>query len=189
MKQFTNNIIVTLNHYDTDTLEEIEIVKQFVQERNCEFALNDSYLKGGNGSMELANKVVDVCQKQSNFKLLYKDEISILDKIETVCTKIYHASNINYDKIALEKIKTFEKLGYSKYPICIAKTQYSISDDPKKLGYPKDYELYVQDANIYTGAEFIVIYLGKIMTMPGLSKHPNYENIDIDSNYQIKGLF
>ena len=189
MKQFTNNIIVALNHYDTDTPEEIEIVKQFVQERGCEFALNDSYLKGGNGSIELANKVVDVCQKQSNFKLLYKDEISILDKIETVCTKIYHASNINYDKIALEKIKTFEKLGYSKYPICIAKTQYSISDDPKKLGYPKDYELYVQDANIYTGAEFIVIYLGKIMTMPGLSKHPNYENIDIDSNYQIKGLF
>ena len=189
MKQFTNNIIVTLNHYDTDTQEEIEIVKQFTKEKNCEFAINDSYLKGGIGAVELASKVIDTCKKPNDFTLLYQDNDSILNKIQIICTKIYHASKMNYDKTVLEKIQKLEKLGYSKYPICIAKTQYSISDDPKKLGYPKDYEIHIQDINIYTGAQFIVIYLGNIMTMPGLSKHPNYENIDIDSNYHMKGLF
>lgn len=189
MRQFTSHIIVTLNHYDTDTDEEIEIIRNFVQNQTCIFTINDSYLNGGNGSIDLAQKVVAICRRPNDFKLLYEDHFTILDKIETIATKIYHASNITYENIALEKIKTFERLGYSNYPVCVAKTQYSISDDPKKLGFPKNYELHVRDANIYTGAGFIVIYLGNIMTMPGLSRHPNYEQIDINSNYQIKGLF
>ena len=115
--------------------------------------------------------------------------ICICDKIEKIARNIYHAGSVDYSKEAKEKIEVFEKLGYGNYPVCIAKTQYSISDDPKKLGYPKGYEIQVRDVNIYTGAGFIVVYLGNIMTMPGLSRSANYERIDIDSNYQIKGLF
>ena len=118
-----------------------------------------------------------------------KDNNSIIEKIETVVSEIYHGDGVVFSDEAMSKIEKFEELGYGNYPVCIAKTQYSLSDNPKLLGYPKGYMVNVRDVNIYTGAKFIVVYLGNIMTMPGLSRVPNYMNIDIDSNYMIKGLF
>ena len=189
MKLYTNNIVVTLNKYNTDTEEEIEFVKEFVTHENVAFAVNNAYALGGVGAVDLAKEVIKASNQPNDFKLLYESHISILDKIESVCKNIYHAGTINYSSLALDKIKQFESLGYSNYPVCIAKTQYSLSDDADKLGYPKDYEVLVRDVNIYTGAGFIVVYLGDIMTMPGLSKHANYERININDNYQIEGLF
>ena len=189
MKKYTNNIVVTLNKYDTDTVEEINYVKEFVTNQNISFAINNAYTEGGVGAVELAKEVIKVTSQENDFKLLYESNLSIQDKIETIAKNIYHASTINYIPEALDKINKFEQLGFSNYPVCIAKTQYSLSDDPKKLGYPKDFEILVKDVNVYTGAGFIVIYLGSIMTMPGLSRHANYEKIDINDNYQIKGLF
>ena len=189
MKLYTNNVVVTLNKYDTDTKEEINFVRDFVNKEEVAFAVNNAYLEGGKGAIELAHEVMKATNQENDFKLLYDSNISILNKIETVCKKIYHAGGVNYTSEALEKIKSYEELGFGNYPVCIAKTQYSLSDDAKKLGYPKDFEVMVRDVNIYTGAGFIVVYLGNIMTMPGLSRHANYERIDIDENYQIKGLF
>ena len=189
MKKITKNIVVTLNKYSTDTEEEIKFIEQFVNKENISFAVNNAYLEGGVGAVDLAKEVVKVCNQELDFKLLYENNISILNKIETIAKNIYHAGNINYSDIALNKIKEYEKLGFSDYPICIAKTQYSLSDDQTKLGYPTNFEITVRDVNIYTGAKFIVVYLGDIMTMPGLSKHANYERIDIDNNYKIEGLF
>lgn len=189
MQKYTSHVLVTLNQYDTDSLEEIAIVRNYVEQRGILFSVNDSYQKGGKGSIILAKQVINLCKLKNDFHPLYKNNLSIPEKIEMICTNIYHAGSISYSSIALEKIHAYEELGYSNYPVCIAKTQYSISDDPKKLGYPKNYEINVQDLNIYTGAGFIVVYLGNIMTMPGLPKHPNYETIDIDGQYHIKGLF
>lgn len=189
MQKYTSHVLVTLNQYDTDSLEEIAIVRNYVEQRGILFSVNDSYQKGGKGSITLANQVINLCKLKNDFHPLYKNNLSIPEKIEMICKNIYHAGSISYSSIALEKIHAYEELGYSNYPVCIAKTQYSISDDPKKLGYPKNYEINVQDLNIYTGAGFIVVYLGNIMTMPGLPKHPNYETIDIDGQYHIKGLF
>ena len=189
MKLYTNNIVVTLNKYSTDTEEEINFVKDYVKDKNVRFAVNDAYSKGGVGAVDLAKEVIEACKEEIDFNTLYDSNISIKEKIEIIAKNIYHAGKINYSNIALEKIKEFERLGYSNYPVCIAKTQYSLSDDPKKLGYPKDFEINVRDVNIYTGAGFIVVYLGDIMTMPGLSRSANYERIDINKKYEIKGLF
>lgn len=189
MSKYTSNIIVTLNKYTTDNESEINYLKNYLENKNIEFAINDAYSKGSSGALDLANKVIETCNKPNDFKLLYDATLSIPEKIKIIATNIYHAKTINYTKEALDKIKSLEKLRLDKLPICIAKTQYSISDDPKKLGYPKDYAIEVKDINIYTGAGFIVVYLGSIMTMPGLSKNPSYENIDIDDNYNIKGIF
>ncbi len=189
MLNYTSNIVVALNKYDTDTEEEIDFIRDYVLKRKILFEVNDSYLMGGNGAIDLAKVVVDICNRDVDFKLLYDSNLSIKEKVSIVSKNIYHTDKISYTDSALEKIKMIEKNKMDKLPICVAKTQYSISDDPKKLGYPKDYEITVRDVNVYTGAGFIVIYLGDIMTMPGLSRNSNYENIDIDSNYNIKGIF
>ncbi len=189
MLNYTNNIIVVLNKYDTDSMEEINAIREFVNSKGVKFSINDSYLCGGDGAIDLAHNVISICNNSNDFKLLYDDDISIKDKIRVISNKIYHTDNISYSDYALSKIKLFEDLGYDKYPVCIAKTQYSISDNPKLLGYPKDFPIMVKDVNIYTGAKFIVVYLGEILTMPGLSRHANYENIDIDNDYNIVGLF
>ena len=189
MRNFTKNIVVTLNKYETDTLEEINYIKEYVENMKIEFAVNNAYLEGGVGAVELAEKVIKVSNQSNDFKLLYESHISIFDKIEKIAKNIYHAGTINYTTDAINKIKEFERLGFKEFPVCIAKTQYSLSDDPTKLGNPTDFEVLVKDVNIYTGAGFIVVYLGSIMTMPGLSKHANYERIDINDNYQIEGLF
>lgn len=189
MLKYTSNLVVALNKYDTDTNEEINYIKEYVEARGVQFAINDSYVSGGNGAIDLANKVVDICENKCDFKFLYDINLSIVEKIDKIAKEIYHANKVYYTDDALVKIKNVEEFGYGNLPVCIAKTQYSISDDPSKLGYPKNYEVTVKDVNVYTGAGFVVVYLGNIMTMPGLSKHANYENIDIDDNYNIKGIF
>ena len=188
MLKYTSNIVVCLNKYDTDDLEEINIIEKFVKSKNVEFAISSAYSNGGNGAIELAEKVVNICDKENDFKMLYDTNLSIYDKIETICREIYHASNINYSDKAIEKINNIENIGMDKLPVCIAKTQYSISDNKDLLGYPKNYSVTVRDITLYAGAGFITVYLGDIMTMPGLSKHANYERIDIDSDGNIVGL-
>lgn len=189
ISKFTKNIVVCLNKYNTDTKKEIEIIQKFVQEKNYAFATTTSYQDGGEGSISLAKEVLKLCSKENDFQLLYPNHLSLLEKIEKLAHEIYHATSIKISDNTKEKLITYEQMGYQDFPICIAKTQYSISDNPNLLGYPKNYELKVDDVNIYTGAKFVVVYLGNIMTMPGLPLHSNYEQIGIDDKGNIKGLF
>ena len=189
LKKFTSHLIVTLNVFATDTPEEIEVVRNFCNSMEVEFSLCETYSKGGVGAVGLADKVVDICRYEKDFKMLYEDNEPLIEKIEKVCTEIYHAGKITYTELAQEKIEMINRLEASDLPICIAKTQYSISDDPKKLGYPKDYEVTVRDLELRSGAGFITVFLGSILTMPGLPKTPNYEIIDVDDNNEIVGLF
>ena len=189
MLKYTSNIVVTLNKFDTDTKREIDFIRQFLLGKQVRFAINESYMRGGKGAVDLASKVLDVCSCDNDFKLLYDEKLPIREKIEIIAKEIYHASGVLYDDSVLESISNIEKLGLDKLPVCIAKTQYSISDNPKLLGYPKGYDVTVRGVSVYSGAGFIVVYLGNIMTMPGLSRRPNYEKIDIDDNYNIEGLF
>ena len=187
--KFTKNIVVALNQYTTDTLAEIEFIKEFVQEKKYAFATITSYQNGGEGSLDLAKEVIQLCNKKNDFSLLYPNSLSLLEKIEILAHEIYHASSLKISEEIKEKLKMYEEMGYQSFPICVAKTQYSISDNPLVLGYPKDYEIKIDDVNIDTGAKFVVVYLGNIMTMPGLPLHPNYEQIDIDEKGRITGLF
>ena len=152
-------------------------------------SLCETYSKGGVGAVGLADRVVDICRYEKDFKMLYDDNEPLTDKIEKVCKEIYHAGKITYTDLANEKMEIIKRLDAEDYPICIAKTQYSISDDPKKLGYPQDYEVTVRDLELRSGAGFITVFLGSILTMPGLPKTPNYEIIDVDENNEIVGLF
>lgn len=187
--KFTKNIVVALNQYTTDTLAEIEFIKEFVQEKKYAFATITSYQNGGEGSLDLAKEVIQLCNQKNDFSLLYPNSLSLLEKIEILAHEIYHASSLKISEEIKEKLKMYEEMGYQSFPICVAKTQYSISDNPLVLGYPKDYEIKIDDVNIDTGAKFIVVYLGNIVTMPGLPLHPNYEQIDIDEKGRITGLF
>lgn len=187
--KFTKNIVVALNQYTTDTLAEIEFIKEFVQEKKYAFATITSYQNGGEGSLDLAKEVIQLCNQKNDFSLLYPNSLSLLEKIEILAHEIYHASSLKISEEIKEKLKMYEEMGYQSFPICVAKTQYSISDNPLVLGYPKDYEIKIDDVNIDTGAKFVVVYLGNIMTMPGLPLHPNYEQIDIDEKGRITGLF
>ena len=189
LKKFTSHIIVALNKFGTDTLEEIEEIKKFCDSMNVEFSICETYTKGGIGAVALADKIVDICEYENDFKPLYDVTEPLTEKIEKVCKEIYHAGKIVYSDLAKEKIEMIKKLDENDLPICIAKTQYSISDDPKKLGYPKDFEVTVRDIELRTGAGFITVLLGSILTMPGLPKKPNYEIINIDDNNEITGLF
>ena len=187
--KYTKNVIVTVNKYDTDTEEEIDIVRKYCSEAHVPFVVSDSYLNGGVGSQVLAKKVTEICGKENDFKLLYDDNLSIIEKINKVCTEIYHAGKVNFTEEALKKIQQLEQDELSHLPVCISKTQYSISDDPKKLGFPRDFEVTVKDVIPYTGAGFITVLLGDVMTMPALAKKANYENIDIDKDGNIVGIF
>ena len=189
MLKYTSNVVVTLNKFDTDTKREIDFIRQFLLGKQVRFAINESYMRGGKGAVDLASKVLDVCSCDNDFKLLYDEKLPIREKIEIIAKEIYHAFGVLYEDSALKSISNIEKLGLDKLPVCIAKTQYSISDNPKLLGYPKGYDVTVRGVSVYSGAGFIVVYLGNIMTMPGLSRRPNYEKIDIDDNYNIEGLF
>ena len=189
LKKFTSHLIVTLNVFESDTPEEIEKIKEFCNSLEVEFSVCETYSKGGVGAVALADKVVDICRYENDFKMLYDDSESLQEKIEKVCYEIYHAGKITYTDLAIEKMEMIQRLDAKDLPICIAKTQYSISDDPKKLGYPKDYEVTVRDLELRNGAGFITVFLGSILTMPGLPKVPNYEAIDLDDNNEIVGLF
>ena len=187
--KFTKNIVVVLNKFNTDTKEEIDEVRKVCEKMGVEFSISEAYLKGGIGAFALADKVREICDRETSFKFLYETNKSIEDKISTICKEIYHAGKIIYTDKAKESIKYINSIGENDLPVCIAKTQYSISDDPNKLGYPKDFEVTVRDVEVRTGSGFIVVYLGKILTMPGLPKVPNYEIIDLDEDGNIEGIF
>lgn len=188
LQKFGVNIIVALNKYEQDTEEQIRKVEEFCKIENVPFEITTSYKDGGEGSINLAKKVLELTNLSDNFHYLYKTEDSIQDKFEILAREIYHAGTIHYSKIAKEKLEKLEDFTRN-YSTCVAKTPASISDDAKKLGYPKDYEISVRDIDILNGAQIIIIYLNDIMTMPGLPKSPNYENIEIDELGKIKGLF
>ncbi|MEG0994471.1 MAG: formate--tetrahydrofolate ligase [Bacilli bacterium] len=189
LKQYGVPIVVCLNKYMQDTEEEIKVIKDFVATYNLPFSISTAYVDGGKGALDLANNVILAAEKENDYHPLYQKNKTIKEKIEIIAKNIYHASNIIYTDNALEEISRLEILKLDKKPICIAKTQYSISDDPKKLGYPKDYTITVKDICLYNGAGFITVLLGDIMTMPGLPKVPNYEAIEIDDNGNIVGIF
>ena len=179
LNQYGVNLVVCLNKFATDLDDEIQIVKTFCDEKGVSFSTSTAYIDGGDGAIDLANKVIELCDNPYDFKLLYEDSLSIKEKINTICSNIYHASKINYSDESNKIIEYLENNGKDNLPICIAKTQYSFSDDPKKLGAPKDFEVTVKDVRLYNGAGFITVLLGNIMTMPGLPRVPNYEHIDL----------
>lgn len=178
LKKYGVPVVVCLNKYITDTDAEILMVSNYCRDLGASFSISTAYIDGGAGAIDLANKVIDCCKREKHFKLLYEDNLSLTEKIEKVCTEIYHASDIKYSEVALEKIKNLEQNSKSNLPICVAKTQYSFSDDAKKLGAPVDFSVLVRDVCLYNGAEFVTVLLGDIMRMPGLPIVPNYEKID-----------
>ena len=184
-------VVVAINRFGTDTEAELDIIREICSERGVDFALSEVFAKGGEGGIELAERVVAACEKPSDFKFMYDDDMSIKEKIEAVATKIYGAASVKYDASALKNIAEIEALDekYSKFPICVAKTQYSLSDDPAKLGRPEGFALTVREVKLSAGAEFVVVLTGAIMTMPGLPKKPAAYSIDIDDAGNITGLF
>jgi len=190
LQQYGVPVVVTLNSFISDTQAEINFVRSFCEERNCEFALAQVWEKGGLGGIELANKVIKTLEeKPSDFKLLYEDEASLENKIETIATKIYGASGVTYSPEAKKALERITDMGYGNLPVCMAKTQYSLSDDQTKLGRPTDFEVNIREVYISAGAGFVVAITGSIMTMPGLSKTPAAYGIDVDDNGVITGLF
>ncbi len=187
LKQYGVPVVVCLNKFSTDKDSEISIVEDFCKKLLVKFSVSTAYSNGGEGAKDLAEKIVSECNVERKFKLLYDDNLSIVEKINCVAKKIYHASNVEFSDLVLDKIKKIEKNGYADYPVCIAKTQYSFSDDAKLLGAPENFTITVKNVEIFNGAEFITVYLGAIMVMPGLSKSPNYEKIDV-VNGEIVGL-
>ncbi len=181
--------VVALNIFESDSNKEISLTIEKCNEKNIKIEKCEVYTKGGNGATKLANRVLDSIKKDNDFTLAYEDDLSIKNKIEAIVTKIYHGSGVNYENKALKTIKKIEELGYSKLPICMAKTQYSFCDDAKKLNAPEGFKISVKNVKLAAGAGFIVVYTGDIMTMPGLPKKPASENIDIDENGEIVGLF
>ena len=183
-------VVVTLNSFITDTKAETDFVEHFCKERGCEFALSEVWEKGGEGGIALANKVLETLEtKESNFKLLYDDELTLKEKIETVAKEIYGADGVTYSAAAERELKRITDLGMGRFPVCMAKTQYSLSDDAKKLGRPTGFTINVREVYASAGAGFVVAINGAIMTMPGLPKKPAAYQIDVDDNGVITGLF
>ena len=190
LQQYKVPVVVTLNAFSSDTDAETEFVKNFCEERNCEFALSKVWEFGGEGGIDLANKVLKTLEeKESYFEPIYKDELSLKEKIETVAKKIYGAKDVSYSKESEKMLKKLADLGFSNLPVCMAKTQYSLSDDQTLLGRPEGFTLNVRDAYISAGAGFVVVLTGQIVTMPGLSKTPAAYSIDVDEDGKITGLF
>ena len=190
LRLFKVPVIVTLNRFVTDSAAELEFVRDFCVERGCEFALSDVWEKGGEGGIPLARKVIETLEtKESEFTLLYPDEMPLEDKIETVACKIYGADGVTYAPAAKRALDNITAMGFGSLPVCMAKTQYSLSDDQTKLGRPRDFKINVREVYISAGAGFVVAVTGAIMTMPGLPKKPAAEGIDVDENGKITGLF
>ena len=187
--KFGQNVIVAINEYVDDSKKEIEFLKNKLTEENIEMSLVQSWEYGGKGAIDLANKVVKLCENESKLKFTYPIELTIKEKIERIAKEIYGAEGIEINEEALEKIRFIEENNYDKLPICIAKTQYSFSDDSKNLECLEPFKIHVKDIILNAGAEFIVVITGKIFTMPGLPKVPAAENIDIDENGNIVGIF
>ena len=190
LQKFGVPVVVTLNSFVTDTKAETDYVEQFCRERGCEFALSEVWGKGGEGGIELANKVLlTLEQKESHFKPLYPDDMSLEDKIATVAREIYGADGVTYSAAAKKELKRIADMGMSSFPVCMAKTQYSLSDDQTKLGRPTGFTINVREVYVSAGAGFVVAVTGSIMTMPGLSKNPAAYGIDVNDDGVITGLF
>ena len=190
LKEYKVPIVVTLNSFVTDTEAEYAFVKKFCEDRGCEFALSRVWENGGEGGIELANKVLETLEtKESCFEPLYKDELSLEDKIKTVATKIYGANDVKYSLAAKKALDKITAMGFGNLPVCMAKNQYSLSDDQTKLGRPTDFDINVREVYVSAGAGFVVAITGAIMTMPGLPKKPAAFNIDVNDDGVIEGLF
>ena len=189
MQKYTKNIVVCLNKFNNDTDKEINYVKNFCQDLGCRFAISTSYVEGGKGSINLAKEVIDLCNKDVDYKPLYDFSEPIITKIEKVCQEIYHAKEVIISAKALEKINLLNKNNFANLPICIAKTQYSLTDNPKILGNPKDFTMTVTDIRLSAGAGFIVVLMGSIMTMPGLPKESAYLKMKFSNQGKISGLY
>ena len=190
IKLFGVPVVVTLNHFVTDSEAEVNFIKEFCESRNCEFAISKVWEEGGKGGVELAKKILYTLEnKESHFTPLYPDDMIIEDKLYTIATKIYGAKNVTYSPAAKKAIERAKALGYGNLPVCVAKNQYSLSDDPKKLGRPENFDINVREAYVNAGAGFVVAITGSIMTMPGLPKVPAAEAVDVDENGNIVGLF
>ena len=190
LQKFGVPVVVTLNSFVTDTKAETDYVEQFCRERGCEFALSEVWEKGGEGGIELAKKVLlTLEQKESHFKPLYPDDMSLEDKIATVAREIYGADGVTYSAAAKKELKRIADMGMSSFPVCMAKTQYSLSDDQTKLGRPNGFTINVREVYVSAGAGFVVAVTGSIMTMPGLSKNPAAAGIDVNDDGVITGLF
>ncbi|MBE6139246.1 MAG: formate--tetrahydrofolate ligase [Firmicutes bacterium] len=189
ISKYTKNIVVCLNKFEYDTDLEIEYVKEFVKNMGYPIEVCNSFKEGSNGAIELAKRIIESCEKQNDFNILYNYDDSIINKINKVCKEIYRASNVIINEAIKGKIKLIEENNLDKLPICIAKTQYSFTDDPKKLGAPNNFDMTITDIRLCSGAGFIVVLMGNIMTMPGLGKNSTYLNMDIDNQGNIKGLF
>lgn len=187
--KFGLNVIVALNRYTQDTQKEIDFIEEKLSEKEIGLSLVEGWAKGGKGAIDIAEKLVNLVEQKENFQYMYELEDSIQEKIEKVATKIYGAKGVCYSEEALQEIKKIEDLGYGNLPVCIAKTQYSFSDDAKNLECNNDYKITVRNVELKSGAGFIVVLAGKIMTMPGLPKVPAAENIDIDENGNVVGIF
>lgn len=190
VRKFGVPVVVAVNKFITDSAEEVEFVEKFCAERGVKAVLTEVWEKGGEGGVPLANAVVDVIETEtSNFKVLYDDKLPLKEKILTITKEVYGGRGVNYTPQAEKQIAELEKLGLDKKPICMAKTQYSLSDNPKLLGKPENFEVTVKELRVSNGAGFVVVLTGDIMTMPGLPKVPSAEKIDILPNGEIVGLF
>ena len=190
LQKYKVPVVVTLNSFVTDSEAEIAFVKQFCEERGCEFAISEVWEKGGEGGIALAEKVLKTLEeKESHFEPLYPSELPLTEKIETVAKEIYGAKGVNYTAAAKKQLAKLTELGFGDLPVCMAKTQYSLSDDPALLGRPKDFDITVREAYVSAGAGFVVVLTGAVMTMPGLPKQPAAFGIDVDESGRITGLF
>ena len=189
MRKYNVPVVVAINRFGTDTDAELSFIEEYCKANGADFALSEVFGKGGDGGVELAQKVVEACDKPSDFAPIYPLELTVKEKIEAIASKIYGASKVNYTTAAEKAIAEVTKLGADKLPVCIAKTQYSLSDNPALLGAPKDFEITVRNVSLSNGAGFVVAYTGDIMTMPGLPKKPAAHSIDVNAEGKITGLF
>ena len=187
--KFGLNVIVALNRYNTDTLEEIKYVQESLEEKGIQSSLVEVWAKGGEGAIDIAQKLVELTEKEENFKYIYDLQDTIKTKIEKVARDIYGAEGVEFSEEASQEIDRIEKLGDGNLPVCIAKTQYSFSDDAKNLECKEPFKITIREINLKAGAGFVVAIAGKIMTMPGLPRVPAAESIDIDENGNIVGIF
>lgn len=189
MRKFGVPVVVAINKFTTDTEEELEFIRQYCGEKGADFATAEMFAKGGEGGRELAQRVVDACEKESSFKPLYALDLTVKEKVKKIAQEIYRADDVVFTPQAEKALAKIVELGGDRLPVCIAKTQYSLSDNPALLGAPTGHTITVRDVKLSNGAGFVVIYTGNIMTMPGLPKVPAAERIDVDENGKISGLF
>ncbi len=189
MRKYNVPVIVAINQFGTDTEQELNFIEDYCRQNGADFALSNVFGKGGEGGVELANKVVEACEKDSDFAPLYDINLTIKEKIDVIAKNIYGASKVNYTSAAEKAITEIAALGGDKLPVCVAKTQYSLSDNPALLGAPKNFEITVRNLSLSNGAGFVVVYTGDIMTMPGLPKAPAAHSIDVNEDGRISGLY